>query len=253
MHDTVNRLETTLLARGTLSSEERAMLRAMARTPVTMEAGEDLVKQGERPTFSCLIVDGFAWRYKLLPGGGRQVSAVHVPGDFVDLHSFLLERMDHAVGALSPCRIAHFPHADLQTVTERFPNLTRLLWQQTLIDAAQHREWMVSLGRRDAVGRLGHLFCELYIRLSVVHLARNMQFDLPLSRTEMSDILGITSVHVTRSLMALQRLGLVAVERRRVHIVNWPGLVEISDFDPTYLQLPVAQLAEIVEGPLVLK
>src|SRR5207237_5571131 len=119
---------------------------------------------------------------KDLQGGERQITELHVPGDFADLHSFTLKKLDHEVMTLTRCRIVLCPHERLQGITERFPHLTRVLWFHTNLDAAIHREWEVSLGRRDAVARLANLFCEMQQRLALVGQADRRGFAVPFTQ-----------------------------------------------------------------------
>ena len=137
--------------------------------------------------------------------------AIHVVGDFVDLHSFVLKTMDHSVGALTRCRVALVPHEFLQGVTERLPHLTRLLWLDTLVDAATHREWIVGMGRRSALEQLAHLICELYVRLEVLGQVDGATFDLPLTQTDLGDALGLSLVHINRTVRELREAGLLIV------------------------------------------
>jgi CRP-like cAMP-binding protein len=162
---------------------------------------------------------------------------LHVPGDFLDLHSFLLKRLDHYVMALVPCRIAISPHVRLAAITETHPHLTRMLWLTTLIDAAIHREWLVSLGRRSAVARVAHFFCEMQARLAVVGLADAAGFALDITQTDLAECLGLTSVHVNRVLRRLREAGLALFRDGRVEILDPPGLARIAEFDPDYLQI----------------
>ena len=136
-----------------------------------------------------------------------------------------------------PCRIATVPHHRLRTVTERYPHLTRLLWLDTLIDAAIHREWIAGLGRRSAVSRLAHLFCELLLRCDAVGLAKGLAYDLPLTQIIVADVLGLSTVHVNRSLQELRQLRLVRFEGGLLEILDWQRLTVVADFDPSYLNL----------------
>src|SRR3569833_3112576 len=127
--------------RDTNSPEEREALLAAAGQESDGAAGQDLAREGDRPDHSTLAVSGFTTRYRDLGDGQRQITALHVPGDFVDLHSFALKEMDHSVGALSNCRVIYFPHSALTVIPERFPHLTRVLWLMHLLDGAIRREW----------------------------------------------------------------------------------------------------------------
>jgi CRP-like cAMP-binding protein len=224
-------------ARDQLSSEERQLIANMFSDVRIVSAGEDIVREGDRPGQSTLLVSGFSSRYKVLQGGERQITAVHVPGDFVDLHSFLLKEMDHSVGAISTCRVATVPHETLELFTRTQPHLTRLFWLLTLMDGAIHREWLVAMGRRPALGQTAHLLCELYLRLQVVNAATTPVFTLPLTQAELGDILGLSSVHVNRTLQELRSSGLIAWRGQHVEILNWEGLTTIAEFDARYLHV----------------
>lgn len=129
-----------------------------------------------RPGYSTLLLDGFAAHYKVMADGSRQITALHVAGDFVDLHAFPTKKMDHGIVALSSCHVAFADHADLRAITERMPHLTRLLWLDTLVDGAIHREWIVAMCRRSKRAHIAHLVCELFVRLQVVKRTRGASF-----------------------------------------------------------------------------
>lgn len=183
------------------------------------------------------MMSGFAGRFALLANGGRQFTELGLPGDFMDLHSLPMKRLDHSVLALSACELAAVPHAALRDLMANDPHLARLLWLETLVDAAIHRVWLVRLGRQDAQARMAHLFCETHIRLQAVGLADEEAFDFPLSQAELADVLGMSAVHVNRTLMALRSAGLVDMRRGRVFLGDRDRLVRLAEFDPLYLRL----------------
>lgn len=230
-------LYSRLAARDELSEKEREALRSIAGPPRTISAGTDMVVEGARATRSTLVTDGYCTRYRVMENGERQITSIHVPGDFVDLHSFLLKVMDHSVAALSTCTVAYFEHSDLEAITRQFPHLTRLLWLSTLLDTAIHREWIVGLGRLSAFARLAHLICELYVRLKVIGEADDNGFVLPITQVELADALGISSVHVNRVLQEMRDRQLVVWKGARIDIVDWRKLSEAAEFDPRYLHL----------------
>ena len=203
-------LETLYLNLGqhdALSEAEKALLAGAMSFEKDFSTGQDLVSAGSRPTYSTLILEGLAARYKVLEDGGRQFTSLQVPGDFVDLHAFLLKTMDHGIVALSPCRVVLAEHSRLRVITEEAPHLTRLLWLDTLVDGAIHREWIVAMGRRSKAAHLAHLVCELFVRLQVVKRTNGMSFHLPLSQAELADVLGLSVVHMNRVIGALRRSG----------------------------------------------
>lgn len=227
----------TLQARGTLSPEEARTIVDLTRDQVGMEPGQDIVAQGSRPTFSCLMIAGYSVRYALLSSGARQITAIHVPGDFVDLHSLFLSPMDHGVMAITPARIACVSHASLNEMIETRPNLTRLFWTMTMIDAAIHRQWLVGSGRQNADSQIARFLCETFVRLALVDMVEGVSFELPVTQGLLGDAMGISIVQANRSIQALRKAGLVQWKGTRVSILDWPGLVALGEFDATYLNV----------------
>lgn len=232
-----NVLVQKLSLRDQLPPEERRLLERVAVRVREIARDQDIVHDGQRVTESTLLLDGMAARYKMLGGGRRQISALHIAGDFVDLHSFLLKTLDHGVVALTPCTIAQVPHEFLKELTETSPHLTRLLWLSTLIDAAIHREWITNMGRRAALERTAHLLCELFKRLEAIGRTDGWSFRLPLTQAELGDALGLSLVHVNRVVQALRTQNLVTWEGRVLTILDWERLCTMAEFDSTYLHL----------------
>ncbi|MCA0048143.1 Crp/Fnr family transcriptional regulator [Mesorhizobium sp. B283B1A] len=220
-----------------LSNEEKALLAETVVFGRDFEKGQDLVSTGSRPAYSTMLLDGLAARYKVLEDGGRQFTSLQVPGDFVDLHAFLLRKMDHGIVALSPCRVMFADHSKLKAITEHAPHLARLLWLDTLVDGAIHREWIVAMGRRSKTSHLAHLICELFVRLQVVKRTSGMSFNLPLSQAEMADVLGLSVVHMNRVIGSLKKTKVISWVNHTVTILDWDQLAELAEFDPTYLSM----------------
>ncbi len=218
------------------SEEERAIRDAVAET---RKVGPDeiLVRSGEELNSSLMLLSGWLARSKDLAGGERQVTELHVAGDFADLHGFTLKCLDHDVLTLSDCTVGVVPHERLKEITERYPRLGRIYWFSTNIDAAIHREWALSLGQRSAISRMAHLFCELYVRLEVVGRTSNDGYEFPLTQRELSECLGLTVVHANRTVQELRRRGLIELGNRRVTLLDRPALEGLAEFDPAYLYL----------------
>lgn len=226
-----------LRRRDVVSAAEEAALRGAVREVREIAADACLVREGQPLKDSILLLDGWLARSKGLANGVRQITALHICGDFADLHGFTLGYLDHDLVTVAPSRIALVPHDRLQAITEKFPHLGRLLWFTTNVDAATHREWSLSLGRRSANGRIAHLFCELFVRLALVERTRGDSFDFPLTQDEISCCVGLTSVHVNRTLQELRRQGLIQLERRELTILDHGRLRQVAEFDPAYLYL----------------
>ncbi|MES3152366.1 Crp/Fnr family transcriptional regulator [Sphingomonas faeni] len=221
--------------RSELTDEEKQVLEDSIAGVRSLPGRNLMVRAGERVEVSTLLLEGFICRYMDDRQGQRQLVAVHVPGDFVDLHGFPMKRLDHDVATIGPAKIATIEHRTLQSITERFPHLTRMLWFSTLLDAAMHREWIFRLGRLGAEGRIAHLFCELYTRLEMVGLAQDGRFTMAMTQPDLAEACGITGVHVNRVLRVLRERGLLTYKGGEAHIADLKGLAAIAEFEPQYL------------------
>lgn len=226
-----------LRVRDDVGPQEEEAIRGLISHTIDLPADQVFIHAGRELKESTLLLDGWMARAKDLQSGQRQLAELQVAGDFVDLHGFVLKRLDHDIITLSRCRVAVVPHDRLKDLTERCPHLTRLYWFMTNLDAAIQREWTLSLGRRTALARLAQLFCELRLRLRIVGLAQNDSYDFPLTQVEMGECLGLTSVHVNRTLQELRRRGIVELESKQVRILDVAALESIAEFDDRYLYL----------------
>jgi CRP-like cAMP-binding protein len=226
-----------LRKRTDISSEEERAIRGIVAETRRLPSDEVIIRSGEELNSSLLLLDGWMARSKDLQSGERQVTELHIAGDFADLHGFTLKRLDHDVLTLTECTVAVVPHDRLKDLTERFPHLSRVYWYETNVDAAFHREWALSLGQRSAISRMAHLFCEIYARLDVVGRTAGNGCELPLTQRELSECLGLTVVHANRTLQELRRRGLVELENRYLRIIDRRGLEGVAEFDPAYLYL----------------
>jgi CRP-like cAMP-binding protein len=222
---------------GPVLDDERRFLEQAPWRTFEYGPNEPIVREGDSLTESCLVLEGFAYRFKTLANGTRQIMAFHIPGDFCDLHGFLLKQIDHGIAASGRCTIGRLPHTVLEEITRRFPRLTRSLWWDTAMDAAIHREWMVSMGRRDAHEQIAHLLCELLLRFRSVGLTTDDSYGLPVIQSELGDAFGLSAVHVNRMLQRLRKEGLIMLEGKRVSILDAERLMAVAGFDPTYLQV----------------
>lgn len=226
-----------MLRRDEISELEQAVLRGLLSPPRVHRAGSHIVRPGDRPEESTLMLAGFCGRYTTIQSGKLQITQLHIAGDFIDLHSFVMKQMDHGVLALTDCTVSTVSHAALIQVSEREPHLTRLLWLETVVDAAMHRQLLASVGLQNAHARLAHLFCEMLMRLQAADLASGTRFPMPLSQSRIGEVLSLSPVQVNRSAMYLRSRGLIRWSRQEVEILDFPALAALGEFDPAYLRL----------------
>lgn len=227
----IRRLDST----GSLSAVERMALGCLEGTPVSVNARTDFGRAGDRPRCVHVLLEGFAYRYALLPEGKRQITFFHIPGDILDLPALFLTTIDYDLCSVVRSQLLAIPHEAILSLFQEHPQTAHLFWRETLIHAAIFREWMIGMGRRQALARAAHLFCELIVRMQAVGLADDHAIALPLTQADLGDALGLSAVHVNRTLQELRGAGLIKLTRGRLEAIDWDRLCEAADFDPRYL------------------
>jgi CRP-like cAMP-binding protein len=235
----IRRLESIF----TLTEDERQVLENLPMQVQVIKADQDLVREGDRPTRSCLILSGFTATYKMTVAGKRQIVSFGIAGDLPDLQSLHLKVLDVSLGTLTTCRIGFITHDDLRDICTRYPRIAAAFWRETLIEGAIFREWVLNVGRREAYQRMAHVFCELLTRLRAVGLVEDHACDLPITQGEFADATGVTTVHVNRVLQQMRADGLIELKGDRLNILDWERLKQVGEFDPTYLHLESDQAA----------
>ena len=223
--------------RRTMSAAQKDVLEAASDGVRALPPRSIVTRRGERVRECLLLLEGAMCRYMDARDGYRQLVAYHVPGDFVDLHGYPLMRLDHDVATIGPARVATFPHERIHAIVRDHPDLARILWRSTLLDAALHREWIFRLGRLDAIGRVAHFFCETGRRMAAVGRCDGGTFELPLTQQDLGEACGLTAVHVNRMLRRLRDEGLADFARGEVRVLDEARLARVGEFDPDYLYL----------------
>jgi len=242
-HPDYNPLIRRLASVFTLTDDERHALQTLPMQVMAIKADQDIVREGDRPTRSCLLLSGFACTYKMTKDGKRQIVAFNLPGDIPDLQSLHLRRLDNGISTISPCSVGFITHEALHDLCARSPRIASAFWRETLIAAATFREWVLNVGRREAHSRMAHVLCELLVRLRAVGLVEDHACDLPITQGEFADAIGVSAVHVNRVLQQMRAEGLIELTGNRLHIPDWERLQAAGDFDPTYLHLETDQAA----------
>ncbi|MEC3909352.1 Crp/Fnr family transcriptional regulator [Sphingobium sp. CR2-8] len=226
-----------------LESGERARLESAISEIKTLPPRTNIVMAGDRLDQSLLLLEGFMSRYIDDRNGLRQLVAVHVPGDFVDLHAFPLKVLDHDVATMTAATVAIVPHDEIDAISRDHPDMMRKLWFSTLIDAAIHRAWLFRLGRLDAVGRVAHFISETNVRLMSAGLSDGRRFALGLIQSDLAEICGLTNVHINRVLRQLREEKLCVFRSSLVDILEPEQLAVRGQFHPAYLYIDL-QTAE---------
>jgi CRP-like cAMP-binding protein len=241
---TLQPLVDKLSYRAELDEADRAAILALPCTVKKVERHHFIVRERELATHSCVMLSGYSIRSKLTATGRRQILAIQMKGEMVDLQNSLLKVADHSVEMLTAGKIAMIPREAVVQLTYDRPRVGHAMWIDTLVDGSIFREWIMNVGRRDAKTRLAHLLCEFALRLRIAGLGEDTNYELPMTQEQLADTTGMTSVHVNRSIKALEKDGVIQRSHpRSVHIGDWRKLAAAGDFDSTYLHLRAGEPA----------
>ena len=220
---------------GALPSGDLEALAALTADAQSVGPDCDLVHEGEPCDTVVVVLRGFACRYRLLAGGQRQITAYLIPGDCFGLQDGALGMSTSAIGTLTPCTVAQVPRDAMLAFGRRHPAIGQALRSAVIADEAVLQEWLVNVGRRTAYRRIGHLLCELLVRMRAIGAAKGNGYDLPLTQYDIGDTTALSVVHVNRTLQQLRGEGLIRWDRRRVEIPDPARLAAAAMFDPAYL------------------
>jgi CRP-like cAMP-binding protein len=214
---------------------ENAVKEMASKRVFELGRGQDIISEGEEPRTVNLLVSGWACRYKMMEDGRRQILAFFIPGDLADLHVYVLNAIDHSISAITPVTYARVSPKEFEALTDGHPKLLRALWWESLVTDSIQREWLVSVGQRTALESIAHLACELYLRLRTVGLVHNQTCDFPLTQTDISDALGMTQPHVSRTISELNKSGVATLKRGKLEVKNLAKLQKLAVFNANYL------------------
>lgn len=175
-----------------LSAADRAALLALPHMVKTMEQRHYVVRQGDRAKSSCLMLSGYSIRHKIVAGGFRQIVAIHMKGELVDLQNSLLGTADHSVQMLTAGKVVMIPREAVERIAFERPAVGKAMWLDTLVDASISREWIANVGRRDARTRIAHVLCEFALRLKLAGLGEHTDYELPMTQEQLGDATGLT-------------------------------------------------------------
>lgn len=220
-----------------LSAEESAGLRSLPAQRREAASGEELVRQGDRPDVSMVVIRGMVARYHTLGSGTRQYLSFHIAGDWPDAQTLFIEKMDHAISAVNNAEVALIPHRNLLALFDRIPSVGFAIWRETLVDAAIFREAITNNCSREISSRLAHFLCEQYYRAQAAGLLENGFCAFPLSQTQIGEALGASLTTINRAMQKLRRMGFFELQGGWLHIKKWKSLADYGEFTPSYLHL----------------
>ena len=227
-----------------LDPGDREAIESLPLKLKTLEQHQYILRERDRAEFTCIMLRGYSVRHKIVGSGHRQIIAIHMKGEVVDLQNALLGVADHSVQMLTAGQVAMIPREDIYRIAFERPKVALAMWMDTLVDASVFREWIANVGRRDARTRVAHLLCEFSLRLQLAGLGEATNYELPMTQEQLADATGMTAVHMNRTIKGLEADKLIArVGPRSITVGNWRKLAEAGDFDSNYLHIRANEAA----------
>ena len=226
-----------LLSIGNLPPEDQEAVLQVKGDVRALRRHEDVVKAGDRPKAAVVLIRGFLQRYVTRRDGSRHVHAYYIPTDAPSLESLQLDVMDNSLCAVVQSTVGLVPHSELHALMDGRPQLLSLIWRSSLIQASIFREWLVRNSRLPADAAMAHLFCEIFVRSRSAGLVELDSCEMPVTQEMLADALGLTGVHVNRTLQTLRDTGMVDHKGGRLFVHDFERLAGYADFDPSYLHL----------------
>ncbi|MGN7160524.1 Crp/Fnr family transcriptional regulator [Sphingomonas sp. SAFR-052] len=203
-------------------------LRSMKIESSTTGRGYDISKSGYRSEFICIMLEGWAARYSLRSDGSRRITGFLLPGDFCGIHAVCQSAMDHSIGAITSCVVGRVHVNVVQKIIDDYPEIGRAFWQAKLRDEISLRAWLVVAD--DALHSISYLLCEIFEKLGALKRKRTDFVTLPITQTHIGDALGLTAVHVNRTLRRMREMGLIDTKGRALRVLDVARLKNVAGF-----------------------
>lgn len=226
-----------LLLRSPLSKADQQAILALPGEEIRTPGHRDIVRPGTHTDFSCLVVRGLVGRFDQLANGHRQITALHIPGDFCDLHSAAVPETGWGIESLTESVVMQVSHEAIRELVGSRPAVALAFWRDTIVDCSILAKWNSALGRRSAKARLAHLLCEMGMRFEQAGLGTLENFEFSITQSQLADVLGVTPVHLNRTMQSLRQEGLLETSGSSFHLPDRHRLCHIAQFEPAYLLL----------------
>jgi CRP-like cAMP-binding protein len=198
---------------------------------LNVEAGTNILLQSTNSAHLYTVLAGWAFRYKTLADGRRQILNYTLPGDLLGLQGSINDEMQHSVEALTDVTLCVFPREKLWSLFTDFPTLA---FDVTWLAAREEQildEGLLSVGRRTAMERIAHLLLTLFVRAEEIGLTKGDTIQFPFTQQHVADTLGMSLVHTNKTLQRLNASKAMRWKERRFEIIDREALAEIAHFE----------------------
>jgi CRP-like cAMP-binding protein len=230
-------LLTHLSCIATVRPEDADAIRRIPGEVRTIRRHKDILSPGEIPGFAVVVLRGLLARYRTSSKGTRQIHGFCIPTDAPGLEALHLDYIDDTLGALVSSVVGFVSHKSLFRLMDERPHVAALIARAGVLQGSICRQWLMRNSTQPAHASMANLFCETYVRADAAGLVDNGCCDLPVTQENLGEALGLTGVHVNRTLQLLRQLGLVEMKLGRLFIHDFRELAKLAEFDPHYLHL----------------
>ncbi|SFJ86473.1 cAMP-binding domain of CRP or a regulatory subunit of cAMP-dependent protein kinases [Sphingomonas sp. NFR04] len=228
-----------------LTDDEAQILRSLGDPEIVYRRNTTIRRDREPVDGLYLLLEGWATSSIRLPAGQRQIVKVHITGDMMGTPSMVLDTAADTLTAVSECRVSKVSLTRLREVLIAYPRLGSLLLMGVQVERLALMDIVAAMGKSSARERMVRLLLDLHDRLSKIDAVEDGRFDMPLTQELLGDALGLTAVHVNRTMRLLEREGLIARHGQRIVLGDIEALRKISPlpprrirFDPVWLPGP---------------
>ena len=212
--------------------EELIFVSTLKAGELRVEPGTAILVEGDSSASLYTVLSGWAFRYKTLEDGRRQILNFALPGDFLGLQAAVFKEMDHSVEALTPMVLCVFPRQKMWKIYEGYAGLAfDLTWiasrEERLLD-----EQLLSVGRRSAMERIAYVLVHIYDRATSLKLPSSGQrLQLPFTQQHLADTLGLSLVHTNKTIRRLTDRGLMSWKNGEFTMIDEDGLRRIAGYN----------------------
>ncbi|WP_251978721.1 Crp/Fnr family transcriptional regulator [Salinicola avicenniae] len=218
-----------------LDEQDIDLLSRLERSPESFGPEQDLWRAGDKPADELAVMSqGWAYSYVDHPDGKRTINDVYLPGDIIGLHEYALDSHQTSVKALEKSTICRFPHKHLETIFEASPKLTKMFFRVACLQQSILINRTLNTYHQAADHRIAHFVCEIHARLSRTNADLSNTFRLPLTQEHLGNILGLTSVHVSRTIGQLAEESMLFRQRNRITVPDLEALRHFTRFNRTH-------------------